>query len=176
MELSLPKLAIVSTLLISVATAGGWMWASATMASRLAAVRNESRAIGYARGGRLPTNEDVETQVRSIAATHEVTLEDVRVTARNEQGLGPIAARVPQLGAALTGTTRVYAIEATATTHALLWSAREPISVELSLRSQVQVQVRGGSGGSVRPGEGVGASTDVHGGVSAEEIGVRYGQ
>lgn len=155
---------------------GAWAYANAQMEGRLASVRNEARAIGYARGGRLPTNQEVEAQVRAIAEAQHVGLEGLSVQMRTERGIGGIGNLVPQLGESLTGTTRVYEIRATGTTSALAWSLTEPLAVDLSLRNSVRVRAEGG-GGSVQPRMPTqGASTDVHGGLSDEETGARYGQ
>jgi hypothetical protein len=167
---------MVAALLALVGGGGAWAYANAQMEGRLASVRNEARAIGYARGGNLPTNREVEAQVRTIAEAHRVELTALTVQMRTERGLGGIAHLAPQLAESLTGTTRVYEIRATGTTRSIAWSLTEPLEVDLSLRSSVRVRADGG-GGSVRPRmPSPGASTDVHGGLSDEETGARYAQ
>ncbi|MBX7191445.1 MAG: hypothetical protein K1X94_05280 [Sandaracinaceae bacterium] len=175
MELSVPKVAMVLAGLAVIAGLGAWAYASSVLEGRLAAVRNEAREIGYARGGRLPTQAEVEAAVQASALAHEVTLEGLTAHPHDEEGLGGIGHLAPQLGATLQGRRRVYEIRATATTHRLLWTLTEPIEVDLSLRSSVSVRPGGGS--SVRPRiEAPGASTDVHGGLSPEEWDVRVAE
>lgn len=141
------------------------------MEGRLADVRNEVRAIGYARGGRLPTDAEVRAQVETIAAAHRVALEALSVTSREEAGLGGIAAHVPQLSQALSGRQRVYTIRATGRTRAAVFSLTEPIEVELSLRAAVELRGPGRARGPDVSAPG--ASVDVHGGLRPDEIDVR---
>lgn len=170
-ELTPAKIGIILALVATVAGLGGWAWATATMEGRLANVRNEARRIGYARGGHLPTDAQVREQVEAIAAAHQVTLDALSVTSREEAGLGGIAARVPQLAGTLSGRVRVYAIRGTGRTRSLVFSRTEPIEIELSLRAAVEQQAPGRARG---PGvEASGASVDVHGGLRPEEIDVR---
>ncbi len=153
---------------------GAWAYSSSQMSGRLASVRNEARVIGYARGGRMPTNAEVEAQVRAIAEVHHVEIAELTVLSRTERGLGAMGERAPQLNESLTGTTRVYEIRATGTTSEMLWSTTEPLEIDLSLRSSVRVRASGG-GGTVRPTITTpGVSTDVHGGLSDEETGERH--
>ncbi|MBN8609758.1 MAG: hypothetical protein J0L92_04210 [Deltaproteobacteria bacterium] len=175
MEITLPKAAMVLVGLVIAGGLGAWGYASSKMEGRLASVRNESRVIGYGRGGRMPTNREVEEQVQLIAVAHQVEAQGVTVQIHTERGLGGIGHLAPQLGESLTGTTRIYEIRGTLTTRELLWSLTEPLEIDLSLRSSVRVRAEGG-GGSVRPGTpSTGVSTDVHGGLSPEETGVTYG-
>jgi len=168
MEITLPKLAMTAAALLAISGGAGWAYATATMKGRLASVRNESMQIGYAQGGRLPTERQVRTQVEGIAAAHQVELGSLTVHAHDEQGLGRVTSLAPQLATGLTGTLRVFDIRATGTTHALLWSITEPIEVDLNLRTSVSIRgpERGRTGaGTGRPTISTpGVSTDVHGG------------
>ena len=173
MEITLPKIAMVLVAVLVVAGGGGWAWSSATMSGRFAAVRNESMQIGYARGGRIPTDALVRTQVEGIAAAHRVTLSELTVRSHTEQGLGRATSLAPQLGAALSGTLRVFEIRATATTSELLWSRTEPIDVRLNLRTSVTLRGPSDGTGSVRPDiRPPGVSTDVHGGVGLDDYAI----
>lgn len=166
-EITAPKTVMVLVALALVGGGGAWGYASVKMHGRLADVRNESRQIGFARGGAVPSSRQVEAQVRTIAETHHVELAGLHVTAHDAEGLGPIEGRVPALGATLAGRIRVYEIRGTATTHALAWTVVEPLEVDLTLRTSVTV--RGGES-TVRPQiHAPGVSTDVHGGLSADE-------
>lgn len=161
---------MVLAVLLALGGLGGWAWASATMEGRLAAVRNEARAIGHARGGRLPSDREVRDQVEAIAAQHRVTLAALEVSSHEEEGLGRVAARVPGIGQTLSGRMRVYDIRASATTHELVFSLTEPLEVPLELRASAGLRARPGA----RPElEAPGASTDVHGGLSPDESGVQ---
>jgi hypothetical protein len=165
-ELGAGKIAMVLVAVLTVAGLGGWAWASATMEGRLAAVRNESRAIGYARGGRLPTDREVRDRVDAIAAQHRVTLTGLEVTSHEEEGLGRVAARVPGIGQTLAGRLRVYDVRASATARELVFSLTEPLEVALELRAAVGMR----SGSGAHPAiEAPGASTDVHGGLRPED-------
>lgn len=158
---------MVLVALALVAGGGAWAYASAKMHGRLADVRNEAHQLGFARGGAIPTSRQVEEQVRTIAEAHQVELADLHVTSHDEEGLGPIEARVPALGATLAGRVRIYEIRGTATTQELAWTLVEPLEVDLTLRTSVTV--RGGES-TVRPQiHAPGVSTDVHGGLSADE-------
>lgn len=153
-----------------VATIGGlgaWGYATATMEGRLADVRNASRAIGFSRGGRLPTNPQVREQVEAIAVAHGVELTNLTVQAHEAEGFGPVGSLVPQLGSTLAGRQRVYEIRATGTTRVLVWSLSEPIEVDLSLRASLTTRP---SESTVRPGaRDPGVSTDEHGGLTSDE-------
>lgn len=166
-ELSVPKVAMVLAAVGVLAGLGAWGYASATMEGRLADVRNGARAIGYARGGRLPTNPQVREQVEALALAHGVQLTGLTVQAHEADGFGPVGSLAPQLGSTLQGRQRVYEIRATGSTRALFWSLTEPIDVDLSLRSSVTIRP---SGPGARPGtHDPGASTDLHGGLTSDE-------
>ncbi len=171
MELTPAKIAMVLVALLAIGGGGAWAWASATMHGRLADVRNESRQIGYGRGGRLPSEAQVREQVELIAAMHEVSLEGLEVSMHEEEGLGGIAARVPQLGESLTGRLRVYDIRAYASTHALGFTLTEPLGVTLQLRASVSARVPGRPEVRV-PGSGV-SSPSLGTGVGTGDIDVQ---
>lgn len=174
MELSVPKILMVLVAIAALGGLGAWGYASATMEGRLSDVRNEARAIGHARGGRLPTSPQVRQQVEAIALAHRVELTGLTVRTREEEGLGPIGSLAPQLSASLQGRQRVYEIRATGTTRHMLWSLTESIEVDLSLRMSVSVRP---AESTVRPTiRDPGVSTDLHGGLSGDEIDVRYGR
>jgi hypothetical protein len=166
-ELSVPKVGMVLAVLAVLGGLGAWGYASMTMEGRLADVRNEARAIGFARGGRLPTNPQVREQVEAIALAHRVELTGLTVQAQEAEGFGPVGSLVPQLGSTLQGRQRVYEIRATATTRALLWSLTEPVEVDLSLRASVTTRP---SESTVRPSvRDPGVSTDEHGGLTSDD-------
>jgi hypothetical protein len=166
-ELSVPKVGMVLGVLAVIGGLGAWGYASMTMEGRLADVRNEARAIGFARGGRLPSNPQVREQVEAIALAHRVQLTGLTVQAHEAEGFGPVGSLVPQLGATLQGRQRVYEVRATATTRALLWSLTEPLEVDLSLRASVTTRP---SESTVRPRvRDPGVSTDEHGGLTSDD-------
>ena len=167
MELSVPKIAMVLAVMGVLGGLGAWGYASMTMEGRLSDVRNEARAIGHARGGRLPTNPEVREQVEAIALAHRVELSGLTIRAHEAEGFGPVGSLVPQLGATLQGRQRVYEIRATGTTRAMLWSLTEPIEVDLSLRMSVSTRP---SESTVRPGlRDPGVSTGEHGGLTSDD-------
>lgn len=142
-----PKNVVSIVLLAGLGLLGLWAYAYVLTTTQLREVRVGARAIGYARGGRLPTDAEVEAQLRSLAEARDVVLRDVSVASHDEGGLGPIAGRVPALGGVLGGTTRVYEIRAQGTARAFGFSREEPIEVELPLRGETHViDPRGGGG------------------------------
>ncbi len=164
-----PKRALVPVaILAGLGALGAWVDARVTTSARLRDVRVEVRAIGYARGGRLPTNAEVEDEVRAIARAHEVTLSSLEVSSHDEAGLGPIGALVPQLGRTIGGTSRVYAIRASGSTSMLGLSRTEAIEVDLPLRAEAHVLDP--RGGAAAP-----ADDALHGRVDPSELDTRYG-
>jgi hypothetical protein len=165
-ELEVPKLVMVLAVLAALGGLGAWGHASATMEGRLADVRNDARSIGFSRGGRLPSVAEVRAQVEAIALARGVELDALAIETREAEGLGPVGSLAPQLAGALTGRQRVYAIRATGTTHAMIWTLSEPIEVDLSLRMSVSARP---AGGARFDAAGPGASTDERGGLVRED-------
>lgn len=143
MEVSWQKAAMVAGVAIPVALAAAWGWSRIGGRERMRDLRAGIEAIGYARGGALPTEEDVHAQVLALAAEREVELEGLSVTSHEERGLGGAARLAAGAGVDLSaiaqGTMRVYQIRATARTRVGLFAREEAIEVRRELRASAEL-------------------------------------
>lgn len=140
MELSAPKAAIVLALIAALTGAGAYGYAGVRMRESFSDLRGAIGAIGYARGGALPADDDVRAQIESLAAERAITLDGLSVASHEERGLGVAATIVgAPLTGSLAGTMRIYDVRAAARTQALFFSREEPIEVRVSLRASVRL-------------------------------------
>jgi len=140
MEVTPTKSLIVLGMLATIGLACSYGWARVQVGNRFHAFNAAADNIGYARGGRLPTSEEVQTQVSDFATANQITLTNLHVEMHDEAGLGRIAERMPQLGATLTGSQRIYEVSGQAHSHALIVSRDFPLSIRIALRNSVSVQ------------------------------------
>lgn len=117
-----------------------YAWAQVDMQDRVHDLHGAVGRIGYARGGRPPSDADVRAQIEALAAERRVELRDLSVTSREEAGAGAVVAHVGgPLAAALSGRQRVYEIRAIARTSALAFSLAEPFEERLALRTSLEL-------------------------------------
>ena len=140
MEITPTKSLIVLGLLAALGLAISYGWARMEVGNRFHAFNAAADNIGYARGGHLPTAADIEAQVRSFAEANQVELTDVHVEVHDEAGLGRITERAPQLGAAVTGSQRIYEVTGSARAHALFVTRTFPLTIRIALRSSVEMR------------------------------------
>lgn len=136
---------------VAIVVAGLWIYARINLADRVSRLENAIGDLGYARGGALPTEEDVRRQVADSAAAAGVEVDDVRVTVRREHGLDP-AGRVLQEGAArvqgggpvprLSMELVRYDVHAHVTADQWLWSVDETVERTVTLRGRTSLDVR----------------------------------
>ncbi len=140
MEITPVKSLIVLAMLATLGLAVSYGWARMQVGERFHAFNAAADNIGYARGGNLPTADQVATQVSEFAAANQITLTDLHVDVHDEAGLGRIADRAPQLGATLTGSQRIYEVTGSAATQALFVTKTFPLTIRIALRNTVSVR------------------------------------
>ena len=127
-------------MLATLGLAVSYGWARVQLGDRVHAFNTAADNISYARGGILPTAEEVQTQVSAFAVANQITLSGLHVDVHDEAGLGRIGDRAPQLGATLTGSQRIYEVCGSAQTQALFVTKSLPLTIRIALRNTVSVR------------------------------------
>lgn len=140
MEITPTKSLIVLVMLAMLGLAISYGWARVQVGDRFHAFNTAADNISYARGGNLPTAEEVRTQVSEFAMANQITLTGLHVDVHDEAGIGRIGDRAPQLGATLTGSQRIYEVTGSAEAQALFVTKTFPLTIRIALRNTVSVR------------------------------------
>ncbi|MEI8255713.1 MAG: hypothetical protein WCJ30_08585 [Deltaproteobacteria bacterium] len=119
--------------------AGLWFYAAHDVDSRIDSLHGEIASQGLARGGRLPTPDDVRDRAVGLAADRGVSLEDVEVTI--DENAPPPGGGGGVAGSVLSGmnvTVRYSGYDVTGRARARRWFVRrdQPLHVTFSLRRE----------------------------------------
>lgn len=110
---------------------------------RLRDFRQAVREQGPERGGRPPTEDEVQSRTQALGQERRVTVRDVTVETSDVDGL-PGGLGHTQAGVAIVDTvqirSRVYTVRGSARTRTLLWSLEEPFDLQFSLRLSVTMR------------------------------------
>ena len=133
--MSTTKLGVALVGSMALALGAAWAWSSMTTSGRLHDFYAGVHAIGYERGGRLPSDAQVARAVEALAAEHALELWDLSVRSHEESGLGPglSSAAAGALGSIAQGRVRIYEIRASARTSALGLSRDAAIEARIEL-------------------------------------------
>jgi len=139
-SLSLRSLAALVALALLVALGLPWTYASIANEEKLRAFRQSVREQGPSRGGRPPTDDEVQTRAQESAEQLHVTTSDLSVESTDTQGL-PGTLGQTQAGLAVMNavqvTSRVFTVRGRARARTLLWSREEPFEEQFSVRLSV---------------------------------------
>lgn len=139
-SLSLRSLAALVAIMLLVALGLSWTYASYTNGEKLRAFRQAVREQGPSRGGRPPTEDEVQSRTQECAEQQRVSARDVSVETVDTQGI-PGALGHTQAGIAVMNTmqvtSRVYTVRGTARARTLLWSSEEPFEAQFAVRLSV---------------------------------------
>lgn len=140
MSLSLRTVGVLVALLASITLALLWTYASVTNDEKLHAFRLSIREQGPSRGGRPPTDDEVQTRTQESAEQLHVTASELSVESSDTQGL-PGALGHTEAGLAVMNavqvTSRVFTVRGRARARTLLWSREEQFEAQFSVRLSV---------------------------------------
>lgn len=111
MQLS-PAKTVAFALVGLVGLALAYAWADVVMRHQIHDFRASIASIGYARGGRPPTDDEVREQVEALAVAHRVAMSELEVSSEEASGIGSLPSSVDEIAAAFGGRHRVYRVRA----------------------------------------------------------------
>ncbi len=127
---------------VMLAGAGLWFYAAHEVDARISGLRSEIAAQGLARGGRLPTADDVQARAEQLAADRGIALEDVQVALDENASPSAGAGVAGDVLGAMHVTVRYTGYDVTGRVRARKWFVHrdEPLHVTFTMRREATAE------------------------------------